>query len=228
MLHVTLKGAVIGIPLVLLALVLYATGSASAGNHADSQPTSRPASQPAGPVRLVMETSLGEVVVELDSVKAPGTVKSFLAYVDAGFYDGTVFHRVIANFMIQGGGLAVDLKQKPTRGPIKNEAKNGLKNERGTIAMARQQDPHSATSQFFINVADNSALDYPSRVGWGYCVFGRVVKGLDVVDKIRQVPTGRASGKLLPQSWGKDPKYVDAPLGDVPKEAVVIRSVRRQ
>ena len=228
MLHVTLKGAVIGMPLVLLAVVLYATGSASGGNHADSQPTSRPASQPAGPVRVVMETSLGEVVIELDSVKAPGTVKSFLEYVDAGFYDGTVFHRVIPTFMIQGGGLDADLKQKPTRGPIKNEAKNGLKNARGTIAMARQQAPHSATSQFFINVADNRPLDYPSRDGWGYCVFGRVVKGLDVVDKIRQVPTGRASGKLLPQSWGKELRYVDAPLGDVPKEAVVIRSVRRQ
>ena len=228
MIQVMLKGALIGMPLVLLSVVLYATGSESAGTGADSQPTSRPASQPAGPVRVVMETSLGEVVIELDPVKAPGTAKSFLEYVDAGFYDGTVFHRVIANFMIQGGGFGDDLKQKPTRGPIKNEAKNGLKNERGTIAMARQRDPHSATSQFFINVADNRPLDYPSRDGWGYCVFGRVVKGLDVVDKIRQVPTGRASGQLLPQSWGKDLKYVDAPLGDVPKEPVVVRSIRRQ
>ena len=228
MIYVTLKGALIGMPLALLSVVLYATGSESAGSHADSQPTSRPATQPAGPARVVMDTSLGKVVIELDPVKAPATVKSFLEYVDAGFYDGTVFHRVIANFMIQGGGFAVDLKQKPTRGPITNEAKNGLKNERGTIAMARQRDPHSATSQFFINVADNRALDYPSRDGWGYCVLGRVVKGMDVVDKIRQVSTGRASGQLLPQSWGKELKYVDSPLGDVPKEPVVIRSIRRQ
>jgi len=228
MINVTLKGALIGVPLVLLTVVLYATGSESAGTGTDSQPASRPTTQPVSPVRVVMETSLGEVVIELDPVKAPGTVKNFLEYVDAGFYDGTVFHRVIANFMIQGGGFPVDLKQKPTRGPIKNEAKNGLKNERGTIAMARQRVPHSATSQFFINVVDNRALDYPSRDGWGYCVFGRVVNGLDVVDKIRQVPTGRASGKLLPQSWSKELRYVDAPMGDVPKEPVLIRSVRRQ
>ena len=228
MIQVMLKGVSIGMPLVLLTAALYATGSESAGRDAESQPTTRPTSQPAGPVRVIMETSLGEVVIELDSVKAPATVKNFLEYVDGGFYNGTVFHRVISTFMIQGGGFGEDLKQKPTRGPIKNEAKNGLKNARGTIAMARQQAPHSATSQFFINVADNRALDYPSRDGWGYCVFGRVVKGMDVVDKIRQVRTGRASGKLLAQSWGKDLKYIDAPLGDVPTEPVVIRSVRRQ
>ena len=120
----------------------------------------------AGP-KVEMQTSLGRIVIELDDAKAPGSTKNFLAYVQDGFYNGTVFHRVIPNFMIQGGGFTADMTQKPTKAPIQNEAKNGLKNARGTIAMARTQDPHSATAQFFINHIDNVMLDYPSRDGWG-------------------------------------------------------------
>ena len=143
------------------------------------------------PVKL--HTSQGVITLELDADKAPATVENFLAYANAGHYDNTVFHRVIDGFMIQGGGFEPGLKQKPTRDPIKNEADNGLKNTRGTIAMARTNDPHSASAQFFINVADNDSLDFraPNPQGWGYCVFGRVSEGLDVVDKIRKTPTGR-------------------------------------
>lgn len=139
-----------------------------------------------------LETSMGDIVVRLDAAKAPETVANFLAYVKAGHYDGTVFHRVINNFMIQGGGMTPDMKEKPTQKPIKNEAANGLKNSKYTIAMARTSDPHSATSQFFINVKDNDFLDYktPSGQGWGYAVFGKVIKGQEVVDKIKAVPTG--------------------------------------
>ncbi|MFC5300662.1 peptidylprolyl isomerase [Azospira restricta] len=143
----------------------------------------------AGP-KVEMQTSAGRLVIELDDAKAPATVKNFLAYAGEGFYNGTVFHRVIPGFMIQGGGFTADMAQKPTKAPIQNEAKNGLKNARGTIAMARTQDPHSATAQFFINHADNAPLDYPSRDGWGYAVFGKVSEGLDVVDRIAQVKTG--------------------------------------
>jgi cyclophilin family peptidyl-prolyl cis-trans isomerase len=132
----------------------------------------------------------GRIVLELDEEKAPQTVANFLRYVDDRFFDGTIFHRVIANFMIQGGGYTGDFDRKDAglRAPIQNEAKNGLKNARGTIAMARTSDPHSATSQFFINTADNDGLDYPAHDGWGYCVFGRVVEGQDVVDRIRTTP----------------------------------------
>ncbi|MDR2032472.1 MAG: peptidyl-prolyl cis-trans isomerase [Azoarcus sp.] len=139
-----------------------------------------------------LHTSLGTIDLELDAEKAPHTVRNFLAYVTAGHYDNTVFHRVIGNFMIQGGGFEPGMKQKPTQAPIMNEADNGLKNVRGSIAMARTGDPHSATAQFFINVVDNAFLDFraPNPQGWGYCVFGRVAGGLDVVDKIRQVDTG--------------------------------------
>lgn len=137
-------------------------------------------------------TNLGTIVLQLNAEKAPKTVENFLAYVEAGHYDNTVFHRVIKNFMIQGGGFAPGMKQKDTQAPIENEAANGLKNKRGSIAMARTNDPHSATAQFFINVVDNDFLDFkaPSGSGWGYCVFGEVVEGLDVVDKIRAVRTG--------------------------------------
>lgn len=138
-----------------------------------------------------METSKGTVIIELDARKAPMTTANFLAYVKDGFYDGTVFHRVIPNFMIQGGGFTQDMKQKSNRPPIRNEADNGLKNNTGTVAMARTPNPHSATSQFFINVKNNDALNHRSKSGqhWGYCVFGRVIKGMDVVRAIESSPT---------------------------------------
>ena len=139
-----------------------------------------------------LHTTLGTIALELDAAKAPGTVKNFLAYVEAGHYDNTIFHRVIDGFMIQGGGFEPGMKQKPTRAPIENEAKNGLKNAAGTLAMARTQDPHSASAQFFINLVDNRPLDYPSRDGWGYAVFGKVTQGLDIVQKIAKVKTGNA------------------------------------
>ena len=141
---------------------------------------------------IKLHTNHGVVTLELDAEKAPKTVANFLAYVAAGHYDGTIFHRVIGNFMIQGGGFTPGMKQKPTQEPVENEAANGLKNEAGSIAMARTSDPHSATAQFFINVGDNGFLDYPGQDGWGYCVFGRVTAGMDVVDKIKNVKTGRS------------------------------------
>ncbi|MBI4446514.1 MAG: peptidyl-prolyl cis-trans isomerase [Acidobacteria bacterium] len=157
-----------------------------------------------------IETSLGSMVAELDSEKAPETVKNFLAYVDDKFYDGTIFHRVIKNFMIQGGGFTADMKRKPTRAPITNEAKNGLKNKRGTLAMARTGDPHSATSQFFINHKHNAFLDYPGQDGWGYAVYGKVVSGEDVLDKIASVSTASKAGN-----------------DDVPVTPVLIKSITR-
>ncbi len=143
--------------------------------------------------KVLVKTSLGDMTIELYPDKAPKSVENFLAYVNSGFYDGTIFHRVIDNFMIQGGGFTRDLRQKPTRPAIPNEAKNGVSNTRGTLAMARTGDPNSATAQFFINVVDNPRLDYTSDASgatWGYAVFGKVVSGLDVVDKIKAVPTG--------------------------------------
>lgn len=140
--------------------------------------------------QVELKTSQGTIVLELDADKAPKTVDNFLQYVREGFYNGTIFHRVIDGFMIQGGGFTSDMKQKPTRTPIENEAKNGLKNLPGTIAMARTSDPHSASAQFFINLVNNAPLDYPSRDGWGYAVFGKVVQGMDVVQKIGKAGTG--------------------------------------
>jgi peptidyl-prolyl cis-trans isomerase B (cyclophilin B) len=142
-----------------------------------------------------LHTNHGTITIELDADKAPESVQNFIAYVEAGHYDNTLFHRVIDGFMIQGGGFEPGMKQKQTKAPVKNEADNGLKNERGTIAMARTQDPHSATAQFFINVADNDFLNYRASTaqGWGYCVFGRVSEGMDVVDAIKNVQT-RSSG----------------------------------
>jgi len=139
-----------------------------------------------------LHTTYGVITLELDADKAPVTVENFLTYVTSGHYDNTVFHRVIDNFMIQGGGFGSGMKEKPTRDPIKNEADNGLKNTRGTIAMARTSDPHSATAQFFINVVDNDFLDFraPDQRNWGYCVFGHVSDGLDTIDKIRKAVTG--------------------------------------
>ncbi|MDT3736146.1 MAG: peptidylprolyl isomerase [Denitratisoma sp.] len=145
----------------------------------------------ANPV-VEMKTNQGLIVIELYADKAPKTVENFLQYVKDGFYNGTIFHRVIDGFMIQGGGFEPGMKQKPTRAPIENEAKNGLKNATGTLAMARTQDPHSASAQFFINLVDNALLDYPSRDGWGYAVFGKVVQGFDIVQKIAKVKTGNA------------------------------------
>ena len=141
---------------------------------------------------IKLKTNMGDIVLELNSEKAPQSVENFLTYVREGYYDGTIFHRVIDGFMIQGGGFTEDLRKKATRSPIKNEANNGLKNDRGTVAMARTNEPHSATAQFFINVVDNDFLNYrsPTPNGWGYAVFGKVVEGMEVVDKIRAVATG--------------------------------------
>jgi peptidyl-prolyl cis-trans isomerase B (cyclophilin B) len=141
---------------------------------------------------VIFTTNHGQFKVELDAEKAPKTIENFLNYVRSGHYNGTIFHRVIDGFMIQGGGFEPGMKQKPTSAPIENEAKNGLKNEPYTLAMARTSDPHSASSQFFINVKNNSFLDYPGQDGWGYCVFAKVVEGTDVVDKIKSVKTTRA------------------------------------
>jgi len=144
--------------------------------------------------KVLLKTNKGDIALALDSAKAPKTVANFLAYVKSGHYDGTIFHRVINNFMIQGGGMTAGLKEKTSGAQIENEAHNGLKNERGTIAMARTSDPHSATAQFFINVGDNDFLNHTAKnaQGWGYAVFGKVTDGMDVVDAIRKVKTGNS------------------------------------
>jgi peptidyl-prolyl cis-trans isomerase A (cyclophilin A) len=194
--------------LLILALLLPAFAFAQTGT-APAKPAAKAPAKAAAPAKkapeapaseadktaskVLIKTNLGEMTVELYPDKAPKTVENFLAYVNGKFYDGTVFHRVIDNFMIQGGGFTPDLRQKATRPAIANEAKNGLSNSRGTLAMARTGDPNSATAQFFINVVDNPRLDYTSDANgstWGYCVFGKVISGLDVVDKIKAVPTG--------------------------------------
>lgn len=164
-----------------------------AGPSGTTQAQETPVSE-TKPVKIVMETSKGTIELELDAAKAPGTVANFVKYVKKGHYDGTVFHRVIPDFMIQGGGFTADMNQKATEDPIQNEAKNGLKNERGTLAMARTPNPHSASSQFFINLKNNSFLDYPGQDGWGYCVFGKVSKGIEVVDAIAGVATTNKAG----------------------------------
>jgi len=155
--------------------------------------------------QVKLHTSLGDVVIKLNAAKAPVSVENFLSYVKDGHYDGTIFHRVIPGFMAQGGGFTEKWAQKPTKAPIKNEADNGLKNTRGTIAMARTSDPQSATAQFFINYADNAFLDYKSATpqGWGYAVFGEVVEGQEVVDKMATIPTG--SGGPMPTDVPKTP-----------------------
>lgn len=162
------------------------------------------------PPQVKMETSKGVIVIQLNPQAAPKTTANFLSYVKAGFYDGTIFHRVIKGFMIQGGGMTPDMQKKTTQKPIANEADNGLKNTAGTIAMARTGDPHSATSQFFINTVDNHFLDHTAKTqrGWGYCVFGRVVQGMDVVREIEKVNTSRRAGH-----------------GDVPTEPVLIKKM---
>lgn len=183
-----------------LSLVLGLPGSSEAQSEAR------------GGTQVVISTSKGDVRAELFDAQSPETVQNFLSYVDDEFYDGTIFHRVIRGFMIQGGGLTPDMRQKKTRAPITNEAANGLKNETGTLAMARTLDLHSATAQFFINVADNDFLDHKDETirGFGYCVFGRVVDGMGVVNDIEAVRTGKQGGHA-----------------DVPKEPVVIHSIRR-
>ncbi len=173
------------------------TGGLAAGEH---------------PVTVRMKTNHGDIVLELYPDKAPETVANFLEYARSGFYDGTIFHRVIPGFMIQGGGFEPGMKQKPTRDPIRNEADNGLRNEAGTIAMARTPDPHSATAQFFINAKDNDFLDFtaPTPQGYGYCVFGRVIEGMDVVHEIEKVPTTTRNG------------HRDVPVEDVVIEKVIV------
>jgi peptidyl-prolyl cis-trans isomerase B (cyclophilin B) len=147
-------------------------------------------------MQVRLSTNLGDILVALEPEKAPATTENFLTYVRDGFYDGTIFHRVIPGFVVQGGGLDRDLRPRATRPPVTNEADNGLTNTRGTLSMARTSEPHSATSQFFINVQDNPALDHRDRspMGWGYCVFGRVVEGMDVVERIRNLPTTNRGG----------------------------------
>ena len=181
---------------VLLAAALVAGDGATAGKSGGE-----------GASRVALETSKGRIVIELDARRAPKSAANFLAYVRSGHYDGTIFHRVIRGFMVQGGGFDAEMRQKPTSPPIENEADNGLKNERGTVAMARTNDPHSATAQFFVNTVDNRPLNYRSKSpeGWGYAVFGRVVEGLDVVDAIEGV---RTTSK--------------GPFRDVPAETVTI------
>ena len=166
------------------------------------EPTSNP--------RVLLSTSLGDITLELDAVKAPASSSNFLTYAAFGHFDGTIFHRVIPGFMIQGGGFTADITQKATKAPIANEADNGCKNERGTVAMARTSEPHSATSQFFINLENNAFLDHKAKTaqGWGYAVFGKVVEGIDVVDQIAQVPTGK-----------------QGPHSDVPREPVSVDRV---
>ena len=185
------------------ALVALAMGATTPSAQADE--SQRP--------RVTFETSHGSFVLELDREAAPETVANFLAYVRDEFYEGTVFHRVIAGFMIQGGGFTEEFRQLRTRAPVRNEADRGGRNDRGTIAMARTSDPHSATAQFFINVADNDFLNHkaPTPQGWGYAAFGRVVEGMETVDRIAAVETG---------SRGR--------FNDVPKEAIVIREARIQ
>jgi len=202
---------------VMLAMLSMLLVSVATAQSADPPKSPAPAKSPAPGAnaakapRVLMKTSLGEITIELYPDKAPITVKNFLDYVDAKFYDGTIFHRVIPGFMNQGGGFTADMQQKPTRAPIKNEAGNGLKNTVGTVAMARTGVVDSATAQFFINTADNAFLDHRDETapGFGYAVFGKVVNGMDVVKKMAAVPTANKGG-----------------LQNVPVTAVVIESVR--
>ncbi len=192
------------------AVVALACGVVLAAQEQPTMATNAPASAPATNVTVVMTTTLGTIEIELFAGKAPISVSNFLAYADMGFFDGTIFHRVIPGFMVQGGGFTANMAQKSTRVPIKNEADNGLKNERGTLAMARTSDINSATAQFFINVKDNAFLDHSPR-GFGYAVFGRVASGMDVVDKIAAVQTTTVGG-----------------FENVPVKAVVITSAKRK
>jgi cyclophilin family peptidyl-prolyl cis-trans isomerase len=190
----------------LFAVLALALG---AGTFALAAPKAK--AKKAGPVVVEVKTSMGAFKLELYADKAPKTVENFLKYVDDKFYDGTIFHRVISDFMIQGGGFDKAMTKKDTREPVVNEAKGAISNLRGTAAMARTSDPNSATAQFFVNVKDNKNLDYSGPGGGeGYCAFGKVISGMDVVDKIKDVPTGFQGG-----------------MGDVPKTPVIIESIRR-
>jgi peptidyl-prolyl cis-trans isomerase A (cyclophilin A) len=193
---------------VVVSLVAVLALALGAGTFALAAPKAK--AKKAAPVVVEVKTSLGAFKIELNAEKAPKTVENFLKYVDDKFYDGTIFHRVISDFMIQGGGFDKAMTKKSTREPVENEAKNALSNVRGTVAMARTSDPNSATAQFFVNVKDNKNLDYGGPSGDGYCVFGKVIAGMDVVDKIKVVPTGSQGG-----------------MGDVPQTPIVIESIRR-
>lgn len=179
----------------MLALTLTGCGGSGADKATEQQSSGGNTSMSTNP-QILIETNKGNITVELNAEKAPNTVANILAYVNDGFYDGTIFHRVIPGFMVQGGGMKPDMSEKSTKAAIQNEANNGLKNARGTLAMARTNAPHSASSQFFINVADNSFLDFKSESpqGWGYAVFGKVTEGMDVVDAIVAVKTGNKGG----------------------------------
>lgn len=193
----------LGALMLALMVAMPALGAAAQDKAMDDKAAENPL--------VVLETTKGDITLELFSERAPITVKNFLSYVDEGFYEGTIFHRVIPGFMIQGGGLTADMTRKTTKAPIKNEADNGLANERGTLSMARTQSVNSATSQFFINVADNDSLNHGVR-GYGYAVFARVVDGMDVVDSIAEVPTGTFEGRR-----------------NVPEQPIVIeRAVRKE
>jgi peptidyl-prolyl cis-trans isomerase A (cyclophilin A)/peptidyl-prolyl cis-trans isomerase B (cyclophilin B) len=197
----------------LLPLSVFAQTKPAPAPTAAKEAAAAPAEKPANPVAII-KTNVGDITIELNAEKAPKSVENFLQYAKDGFYDGTIFHRVIDNFMIQGGGFTPDLRQKPTRPSIANEAKNGLSNKRGTIAMARTPDPNSATAQFFINLVDNRNLDFASDERpetWGYAVFGKVTAGMDVVDKIKATPTGP-----------KGPFRSDVPTTDVVIEKVQV------
>ena len=199
--------AVVFFAILLLPAVFVSAGCKQEGSKQGQTETEKSETEGGNPV-VIMSTSKGDIKIELFKDKAPISVENFLSYAGDGYYDGTIFHRVIPNFMVQGGGFTPDFSQKPTKSPIKNEAKNGLKNERGTLAMARTQVVDSATSQFFINLADNSFLDNGVR-DYGYAVFAKVIGGMDVVDAIAAVETGN-----------------NGMYGDVPQEEVIIKSVK--
>ena len=206
------KTATIRIPTLLLVTLLTVFGTVSAvlpgaAQEGATEKSSESEAAPSDSPRVSLETNQGTLVLELFPEESPKTVENFLAYAESGFYDGTVFHRVIPGFMIQGGGFTTEFQKKDTRAPVENESDNGLSNTRGTVAMARTRDPHSATSQFFINVVDNPSLDH-SGPGTGYTVLGEVVKGMEVADAISKVPT---------TNRGR--------MADVPREAVVIEKV---
>ena len=183
------------LPVLLLAVSVSAC-AAQKEPKAETAAAAQPTATSSSMLRVTLSTNMGDIVVDLNPAEAPLSSANFIEYVQSGHYNGTIFHRVIDNFMIQGGGFDQNMQQKPTRASIQNEANNGLKNSRGTIAMARTGDPHSASSQFFINVKDNAFLDHtsPTPQGWGYTVFGQVVEGMDVVDKIKVVQTGNMGG----------------------------------
>lgn len=203
------RSSLFSMPLFIGALMLGISGCGASEPGTQAVPITPAAGQPANP-RVLIETGQGNITVELFPGQAPQSAQNFLNYVKSGFYDGLVFHRVIPGFMVQGGGMTPDMVEKPKNAPIQNEADNGLKNLRGTLAMARTGDPHSASSQFFINVADNAFLNHRGKSvdGWGYAVFGQVVDGMDVVDAIVAVPRGNRG-----------------PHGDVPTEPVVMQRV---